>query len=149
MSKRIGELDWSNLMSGDVGEPEDPRSAPLDKPLCEPTLKKGEIPRKPSNDEIASYILKGASNQWKDDDHLHKEIVSQAEADQLQKNWENTFQNHFDQLNKPVEPQTQEKEWGDGQSFNDSLTDEERLKRNMFTGDQPDIMYLQLNQQVI
>ena len=100
----------------------------------------GEIPRKPTDEEIANYILKGVIGnehvgQWRDEDHLHKEVVTQEQAEELQKNWENIFQNFYDAANAPVNQSNQEEDWGTGKSFNDSLTEAERLRRNMHTDD--------------
>ena len=106
---------------------------------AEPTLKKGEVPRKPSNEEIANYILKGVKSgplgQWKDSDHLHREVVTEAQAKELQKNWENAIDNFYKAAQSPVNPQKQDTDWGSGKSFNSTLTEEERLRRNMFTGE--------------
>lgn len=149
-----GELNWDELYkSEDSSYSHEPSALwaadqygggkhgvdPLNK--AKPVNAPGEVPRKPTDDEIASYILKGADaqgvGQWRDEDHLHKEVVSQEEAEQLQKSWENVFNDHFAQLDKPVEDQLSKdnQEWGSGKSFNDSLTEEERLRRNMFTGE--------------
>jgi hypothetical protein len=148
---KAGELDWSeqlNKSSDYVHTPTTLWAAnnsggkqggvdPLNK--ARKINEDGEIPRKPSNEEISEYILKGMDQpnlgQWKDSEHLHKEIVSQAQADELQKNWENTVQNFYEAAYAPVNKYSQEEDWGTGKSFNDSLTKEERLKRNMFTGE--------------
>lgn len=151
---KAGELDWSELYKSKDEEYSHEPSAlwaaqnvggkaggvdPLNK--AKPVNAPGEIPRKPTNDEITLYILKGADahgvGQWRDEDYLHKEIVSQEKADLLQKAWENRFNDHFALLNKPVEDQKSRDnlEWGSGKSFNEALTDEERLRRNMYTGE--------------
>ena len=153
MSKKFGELDWSELYkSNDEEYSHEPTALwaadqhsggklgvdPLNK--AKPVNAPGEIPRKPSNEEIASYILKGLDSehvgQWKDENHLHKEVVTQEQAEQLQSDWENALDNFYKAAQAPVVPQDEQKlEWGDGGSFNDTLTEEERLKRNMYTDD--------------
>lgn len=142
---KFGELNWDELKKSDDYEHEPTALWAADKhgggkqgvdPLnkSKPVLAKGEIPRKPTNEEIASYILKGASNQWKDEEHLHKEIVSEEQAEQLQKDWNNSIDNFYKAAQSPVVPEDkQSEEWGEGASFNDSLTEEERIRRNMFT----------------
>lgn len=141
---KLGELNWDELKKSDEEYAHEPTALWSAKPGCgvdplnkaEPILAKGEIPRKPSNDEVAAYILNGADSQWKDADHLHKEIVSQDQAEQLQKDWSNSLNNFYKAAQSQVVPEEKQAlEWGDGKSFNDTLTEEERLKRNMFTGD--------------
>lgn len=144
MSKRLGDLNWDVLEKSNDNYEHKPtalwsatKSQGID-PLnnSEPILKKGEVPVRPSNEEVASYILNGANNQWKDSEHLHKEIVSQEQAEQLQKDWSNSLDNFYKAAQAPTIPEAkQELEWGSGKSFNESLTEEERLKRNMYTGD--------------
>jgi len=143
MSK-AGELDWSDFNKTEekyehkqtalwVNTPGVGIAPKMDG--AEPTLKKGEIPRKPTNEEIASYILKGTQTggqaQWKDSEHLSKEIVSQEQAEELQKNWNNSINDFYKVANKPVNPNSKESNWGSGKSFNSTLTEEERFKRNM------------------
>ena len=98
----------------------------------------GEEPYRPSDKEVSDHIMKGfadsAQGQWKDSEHLHKEIVTQEQADELEKNWENALQGFYDAAKAPVlKKGDEQKEWGSGKSFNSTLTDEERLKRNMHT----------------
>ena len=145
---KLGELRWDELEKSDEEYTHEPTALwAADQygggkegvdPLNEgkPILAKGEVPPRPSNEEVAAYILKGADLQWKDKDHLHKEIVSQDQADQLQKDWDNKLNNIYEAAQTPIIPkEEQTKEWGSGESFNKSLTDEERIKRNMYTGD--------------
>lgn len=99
----------------------------------------GVEPYRPSNKEVSEYIMKGfadsAQGQWKDSEHLHKEIVSEAEAEEMKKNWENGINNFYKTANAPVLKEEKEVDWGSGESFNSTLTDEERFKRNMYTGE--------------
>ncbi len=145
MSK-AGELDWSDLYKSQDDYEHTPTALWARVPGCgvdplnkaKPVLAKGEVPRKPSDEEIAGYILKGMENEslggWKDEDYLHKEVVSQEQAEQLQKDWDNKLDNFYKTAQTPVVPEKEQKlEWGDGASFNDTLTEEERLNRNMFT----------------
>ena len=141
---KLGELNWDNLEKTNDNYEHKPTALWSAKPGCgvdplnkaKPINAPGEVPAKPSNEEVASYVLKGANNQWKDSEHLHKEIVSQEQAEQLQKDWQNSLNNFYKAAQAPTVPEVkQELEWGDGKSFNESLTEEERLKRNMYTGE--------------
>lgn len=144
---KAGELDWSELKKSDDKYRHTPTALwsavpgagvdPLNK--AEKILKDGETPYKPTNEEIAKAILHGANRpgvgQWKDEDELHKEVVSQAQAEKMQKNWENTFQSFYEAGKAPINEEEQDCDWGTGKSFNSTLSEQERLKRNMYTGE--------------
>lgn len=145
---KAGELSWDEFEKKETIEHK-PTALWVNAPgvgiapksdTAEPTLKKGEVPRKPSNEEIASYILKGiksgAQAQWQDSDHLHKEVVTEDQAKELQKNWENAIDNFYKAANAPVIANPKETNWGSGKSFNSTLTEEERLRRNTYTGEE-------------
>lgn len=95
--------------------------------------KDGKEPYRPSNEEIAKFILKGLGNtaQWKDEDHLHKEIMSEKDAEEMKKAWENSIQGFYDAARTPIIKDQKTVDWGSGKSFNSTLSEEERLKRNM------------------
>lgn len=144
---KAGELDWSEELSKSETYRHAPTALWSATPGCgvdplnkaEKILKDGEEPYRPSNEEISEHILKGVHNspqaQWRDEDHLHREIVSQEQAEELEKNWENAIQGFYDAARANVVKEPQESKWGSGESFNSTLSEEERLKRNMFTGD--------------
>lgn len=103
--------------------------------------KPGEVPRRPTNIEISQAILANMPKQARQPTSaemikMGEEmglVKSKEEMDALEKKWQNTFNDHFAQLDKPVENQKSEDNvgWADGKSFNDSLPEEERIARNM------------------
>ena len=147
---RAGELDWTEelnksdnythvptaLWAADMHGGKEGGIDPLNK--SKKINEDGEVPYKPSDEEVSNYIMKDMRNgpqaQWKDSEHLHKEVVTQAQAEELQKNWENALQNFYNAAKAPVLKKSEEQEeWGSGKSFNSTLSEEERLKRNMYT----------------
>lgn len=147
---KFGELRWDELYKSESDEySHEPTALWSATPRCgidplnkaKPTNAPGEVPIKPSDEDIADFILKGQDvhgahpqGQWKDEEHLHKEIVTQEQSEQLQKDWDNKLNNIYEAAQAPIIPQEEQtNDWGDGASFNDTLTEEERLKRNMFT----------------
>lgn len=140
---RFGELDWTELTKTGIVEQDPLVKAQIaalnlskwDKETPTPILKKGEIPRKPTNEEIAKAILSniGGAAQWKDADHLNREVVSQEEAEALEKAWHDSINGvqkaSQAKIGKPVDDDS----WGSGKSFNSTLTPEELVKRNMCT----------------
>ena len=142
---KFGELDWSNLKKTDDYEHEPTALWAADKhgggkegvdPLnkSKPILAKGEIPKGQSNEEIAEYILRGTPSQPTDEEMFGHLVVTEEMAKKAEWEWENKQNNLIKALNEPVIPEEKQQiEWGDGCSFNDSLTEAERIKRNMFT----------------
>lgn len=132
---KAGELNWDDLYKGDVGEPADPRSQPLG--YTGPTLKKGEAPPRPTNEQIAKAILAGAPKQPTDEEMFGHLVVSQEQVDKAKDEFENKLNNFFDAARKPLTGQTEveDEEWANGKSFNSLLSKSELAKRNMFTGE--------------
>ena len=61
-------------------------------------------------------------------------VVTEEMAKKAEDDWQNKQGNLIKALHEPIIPkEEQQQEWGDGASFNDTLTEEERLKRNMHT----------------
>ena len=149
MTKKAGDLDWSELLEKSEDYTHTPTALwaaqscsgkqggvdPLNK--AEKINKKDEEPYRPSNEEIAQFILKGLGNtaQWRDEDHLHKEIVSEKDAEEMKKAWENSIQGFYDAARAPIIKEQKNVDWGSGKSFNSTLSEEERLKRNMDLGE--------------
>jgi hypothetical protein len=117
--------DWTDLMKGKVGQPEDPLSRPL--PSTGPTLKKGEVPYKPSDEEIRKAVLEGAPKQPTDQEMFGRYVVTQEEADKAQKDWNNKFNDFFTAVKKPVE--LVKADWGRGPMSKEKLTEEEEQIR--------------------
>jgi hypothetical protein len=133
---KVGELDWTDLMKGKVGQPEDPLSKPVQ---VGPRLKKGEVPRRPSDKEIRDAILAGAPMQPTDEQLFGSLVKTQEEIDAAHKEWENTFNRHFDGLKKPVEKQELNKSWGcRGPIHKEKLTEEEERIRKIAVNDSDD-----------
>ena len=132
---KAGELDWSDLMKGQVGEPEDPKSKPLT--YTGPTLKKGEVPVKPSNEEITKAILAGAPRQPTDEEMFGHLVVSQEQVDAAKEAFDNKIVDFFKEAQKPITGQTEvaDEEWGNGKSFNSMLSKSELEERNRFVGE--------------
>lgn len=138
---KAGELDWSNLYKTgkiDLEPIHDTRLAELRKMEVKKDYHKtGEKPSEEMLRKEAEWILDGwrnsAEGQWRDEDHAHKEVVTQEQAEKMQKNWENVFQNFYEAGFEPINKSNQNEDWGTGKSFNDSLTEKERLRRNMHT----------------
>lgn len=128
---KVGELDWSDLYKGNVGEPEDPKSQPLG--YTGPTLKKGEAPPRPTNEQIAKAVLAGAPKQPTDEEMFGALVVSQEQIDAAEKAYETKIADFYTMANKPLTGKTQvpDEEWASGKSFNSTLSKEELAKRNM------------------
>jgi hypothetical protein len=82
-----------------------------------PELNKSQ--RQPTNEELFGHL-----------------VVSEEQVKKAEENWNNTFNNHFDLLKKPIENQRSKEnlEWGKGKSFNSTLTEEERRARASYVG---------------
>lgn len=131
---KAGELDWSSLMKGDVGEPEHPLSKPLDR--SGPILKKGEVPTPQSDEEIRKVILSGTDRpgfkQATDQELFGHLVVPKEELEKMEKKWEGTINNWFQEASKAVGDKVAPQDWASGQSFNSTLSQEELKKRNMY-----------------
>lgn len=139
-----GELNWDELLEKKEDYTHEPSALwaadqygggkygvdPLNK--SEKLLKPGEVPKGQSNEEIAEYILRGAPKQPTDEELFGHLVVTEEMAKAAQDQWENGMNKTINDLNQPVvKPEDQQLEWGDGTSFNDTLSEQERLKRNM------------------
>lgn len=152
MSKKIGDLNWDELKKSDDDYTHEPTALwaadtcgggkqgvdPLNK--SKPVNVPGEIPKKPSNEEIAEFILKGKDvnggsplGQPTDEQLFGHLVTTEEQLQKAEEDWDNKLNNFYKAAQSPIVPKEEEKlEWGDGASFNESLTEEERLKRNMF-----------------
>ena len=118
--------DWSDLMKGKVGQPEDPKSRPV---TTGTILKKGEVPRRPSDMEVRRAVLAGAPAQPTDKQLFGHLEVTEEMAKTAKDNWENTFTKFFRKNHEPIE-KNQKVEWGRrgpvDQNDPSQLTEEER-----------------------
>ncbi len=127
---KAGELDWSSLMKGDVGEPEHPLSKLLGR--SGPILKKGEIPRKPTDEELRKAILSGAQGQPSDQQLFGHLVPTEEQVKAAEEQYNDTFKKFFRQDHKPVEKQDLSKSWGSrGPIWNEKLTEEEERIRQI------------------
>lgn len=116
-------IDWDKTP---LIEPEHPLSRPLGREPG-PILKKGEIPRKPSDEEIKKAILDNAPKQPSNEQLFGHLVVTEEQAVQAEKDWNNKFNDFFDLLKKPVENQGLNKSWGSrGPISKEIMTEEER-----------------------
>lgn len=145
MSKEKTWCDWSDLFEPtELKKSDDYKHNPTalfvnnpqgiaPKGDAAPRLAKGEVPKKPSNEEIAKAILHNAPKQPTDEEMFGGGVVSEEEATKRQQEWENRLQKS---LTMPsVGTPLDEEEWGNCKSFNSTLTPEEIAQRNMFTGE--------------
>lgn len=63
-------------------------------------------------------------------------VVSEEQLKKAEAEYENKLNKWYAEANKNVD--NKDIEWGQGKSFNSTLTEEERLKRNMHLGDDGD-----------
>lgn len=139
---RAGELDWTDLMKGEVSRPEHP----LSKPLNAAPNKGGEHITEEDLKKEVDFIVDG----WRtpgvkcptkeEGEALLKNMFPQLawgdkEWKKAERDWDNRMNDTFQKLQKAKvqeEPDDLE-EWGNSTSFNDSLNREEQLNRNMYT----------------
>ena len=140
MMAKAGELDWTDLMKGKVGEPEDP----LSKPLNKAPNKGGENVTEEELKKEADFIVDGwrapgikAPSPEEFEGRLKAMFPDLArtneEWDQIEHDWKNNMNDTFQKLQKSKvqeEPDDLE-DWGKSKSFNDALSEEEQLQRNM------------------
>lgn len=128
---RQRDVDWSNW-KGTVEKQENPLSKPLS-----PSLKKGadlfrdvdvvtgnlpilaDAPKQPNKKEFEAVVAAMLPSE---------EALKKAESD-----WENGFNKPIDHLNKS---EGSDKVWGQGKSFNSTLSKEELEKRNSHIGEE-------------
>jgi|SRR5581483_10898945 len=122
--------DWTDLMKGNVGEPEHALSKALRN--SGPTLKKSEVPRKPTDEEIRKAILEGAQQQPTDEQLFGHLVPSEEQVKAAEDQWNNCFKKFFHTNHKPVESQDLSKSWGSrGPIWKEKLTEEEERIRKI------------------
>lgn len=93
-------INWSGFMAGERGEPEDPRSRPV---TPGPVLKKGEVPRRPSDWEIRKTILSGAPKQPTDQQLFGHLVPTEEQVKAAEEQWNGQFTRFFKTKHEPVE----------------------------------------------
>lgn len=143
---KLGELDWGELLNKSKEEYKHEPTAlwtaqacgrkeggvdPLNK--AEKRIKEGEVPRKPSNEEIAKAVLHNAPKQPTDEELFGHLVVSEEMAKKAEENWNTKMNSAFEAMKAPIiKKEDKDHEWATGKSFNESLTREELEKRNMY-----------------
>ena len=148
MSKKFGELDWSEelqksdnyihtptaLWAADMYGGKEGGVDPLNK--AKKIIKEGEEPYRPTDEEIRAAIMHNAPSQPTNEQMFGHLVVSEEQVAKAKADWDNKLQGFYDAAKAPLIPEEeQELEWGSGKSFNSTLSEEERLKRNMHTGE--------------
>lgn len=124
---KVGGLDWTELLSGKVGEPEHPLSRPVQ---TGPVLRKGEVPRRPTDAEIRRAIMHNAPKQPTDEQMFGGGVVTEEMAKARQQEWDSTFTKFFRNDHPKVEKSSND--WGRGpinQNDASQLTEEEQRIR--------------------
>jgi len=128
---RVGELDWTDLYEGRVGEPEDARSRPVEKDCHKGGERISEEDLKKDAEKIlAGFNQAGVRSATKEEFEarllqIYPELnKTDEEWDEVEKQWDNFFNNYFEAFKKPVD--NKEVEWGTGKSFRDTLSKSER-----------------------
>lgn len=139
---KAGELSWDELKKSDE-KPHKPTALWVNDPSVGiapkgdafPRLAKGEIPRRPSNEEIAKAILPSKSSQPTDKELFGHLVPTEEQLKKAEFEWENKFNNHFAGLNTKLPTLVEDEEWGTCKSFNSTLSPEELVKRNTYVND--------------
>ena len=63
-------------------------------------------------------------------------VVSEEQIKKAEQEYQDKLNKWYAEANKSVD--NKDVAWGDGKSFNDTLTEDERLRRNMYTKDDGD-----------
>ena len=139
---KAGELDWGELYKTGKLEQEPIADANVAK-LAKMEVKADyhKTGTKPTEEDLrkdANHILDGWVNspeaQWKDEDHLDTEVVSQEEADQLVKNWEEAINGFYQAANEPItESSDTAAEWTGREPLTKGMSEEELAKWRMYT----------------
>ena len=116
-------LDWSKTP---LIEPEHALSKSLGRDPG-PILRKGEIPRRPSDEEVRAAIMHGVKQQPSDQQLFGHLVVTEEQVVKAEKEWNNQFNDFYENVKKPVEKQDLSKGWGSrGPIWKEELTEEEK-----------------------
>jgi len=136
---KAGELDWTDFYNGERGEPEHS----LSKKLNSNPNKGGEYVSKEDLAKEAQFIIDGFDNVRGPNKEEEFQFIANlfphcAKTDEelakMERDWDNSVNKNINRLNDAkvqVEPD-QLDEFAKGKSFNDKLTREEILNRNMY-----------------
>ena len=152
MSKEKTWCDWSDLfeLNTELKKSDDYKHNPTalfvnnpqgiaPKGEAAPRLAKGEVPVKPTDEEIRKAILHNAPRTpSKEDVEMHLLRQGLAYSPEQLKAMEEEYETRLvKSLTMPEVTKfaEEEQDWGTGKSFNSTLSREELLKRNMDTGE--------------
>lgn len=145
---KAGELNWTDFYKSKNNDDykhtpqalwvNDPSIGIAPKGDAKPLLAKGEVPKRPTNEQIAKAILANAPKQPTDEEMFGHLVVSQEQIDKAKEDFDNKITNFFKEAQKQLTGQTEvpDEEWANGTSFNSMLSKEELAKRNMHLGDE-------------
>lgn len=145
---KAGELNWDELYKSEEEYKHTPTALwaadmygggkegvdPLNK--AEKILKDGEVPEKPTNEEIAKTIMYGTDKpgirQATDEELFGHLVVSEEQVEKAQKDWDNTFNGFYEEANKPITGDTAA-EWNGREPLTKGMSEEELAKWRMYT----------------
>jgi len=83
--------------------------------------------------DLAKAIVKDTPKQPTDEEMFGHLAVSEEQIQKAEQAWNGTFKKHFEGNTTPIEDQDsmENRNWGNGKSFNDMVEEEELQKRNM------------------
>lgn len=125
MSSEKGNLDWSHLVN--TGKLEED---PLEKYLREKKLAElNNVPTgQPTQQEIEALFKRMGF------------LVKEEDLKKKEEEYQNSLQNFYTEARKPIDEKLEKgievDDWGNGKSFNDSLSEEEKAERNKYIGDE-------------
>lgn len=142
---KAGELKWDELFKSKKEDAphlpsalwtNSPNIGAAPKGEAKPRLQKGEIPDRPSNEEISKAILSGAKEkgaQPTDEQMFGHLVPTEEQVKKAKEEWENRINKSLTMPN--IGAPLDDEEWGTGKSFNSTLSRAEILKRNMHLDD--------------
>jgi hypothetical protein len=74
--------------------------------------------------------------QATDEELFNHLVMSEEQLKKAEQDYQQRLNKWYEQVNNNVD--NKDVDWGDGKSFNDTLTEEERLQRNMYLKDDSD-----------
>lgn len=143
MSKKLGELDWSEDLTKSEKEYKHIPTAlwaadqygggkegvdPLDK--SEKRIKEGEVPYRPTDKEISDAVMHNAQRQPTDEEMFGKFVVTEEMAKAAQEEWEGRLTKS---LTHPKIGDDTAAEWTGREPLTKGMTEEELAKWRMHT----------------
>ena len=129
MSKKF--CDWEDLYKSGTVSQIHGLSKPLGKPLNEPTLKKGEVPRRPTDQEIRNEVLRNMPKQPTNKELFGHLVPSEETLKKADDAYNNCFNKFYNDSKKPIENQQSKDngEWGMRKSIYENMSEKEKKER--------------------